>query len=86
MSNLVCTEWIRHKDKTAKYRRFVMLGDGRALLGVPNIEVLVIWKITCEMMGEHIKPGCSTPKQCRYPIAIDGKQTKLNRSRQLIFI
>ena len=41
-----------HKDKSAKCRFFVLPEDGPALLGVPNIEMLSILRITCDVIGE----------------------------------
>ena len=45
----MCTVILRHKDKIAKCRLFVVPGDGPALLGIPDIELLGIVKITCEV-------------------------------------
>ena len=59
-----------HKGKTARYRFFVVPGDGPALQGMLDIELLVILKIMCEVVGgqqedrkfysQRIKPT-STP-------------------------
>ena len=51
----VCTVKSRHKDKTAKYRFFVVPGDGSVLLGMPDIELLDIHKIMCEVIGDTHK-------------------------------
>ena len=44
---------LRHKDKAARCRIFVVTGDGPALLGMPDIELLVILKITCEVIEDQ---------------------------------
>ena len=51
----VCTLRLRHKDKTAKCRFFTEPGDGPVLLGIPDIKVLDILKIMCELMGDPHK-------------------------------
>ena len=48
----VCTVNLRHKDKCAKCRFFVIPGDGPALLGMPDIELLNILRVSCEVISE----------------------------------
>ena len=48
----MCTVRLRYKDKNAKCRFFVVPGDGPALLGMPDIELLHILKIMCDMIGD----------------------------------
>ena len=42
---MLCRVRLRHEDKIARYRFFVVPGDGPALLGIPDIELLDILKI-----------------------------------------
>ena len=42
---------LRQNDKVSKYRFFVVPGDGPALLGMPDTEVLGILKIICEIIN-----------------------------------
>ena len=61
---------LRHKDKTAECLFFAMPGDGSALLGMPDIEVLDILKITCEVMGDLYKSrmfDCQMIQPCNSP-------------------
>ena len=46
----VCTVKLRYKDKITRYRFFVVPGDGPALLGMPEIELLGILKIMCDVI------------------------------------
>ena len=46
----MCAVKLRHKDKVATYRFFVVPGDRPVLLGMPDIEVLGILKIMCEVV------------------------------------
>ena len=46
---------MRHKDKIDKFSVFVVPGDGPALLGMPDIEVLDLLKIMYEVMGDPNK-------------------------------
>ena len=43
---------LRHKDKSVKCRFFVVPGDGPALLGMPDIALLSILGITCDIISE----------------------------------
>ena len=61
-----------------------MTGNDPSLPGMSDIEVLDILKIMGEGMDTHIKAECSTPKQCRHPMALAAKQTKSNRSRWIV--
>ena len=45
----VSTVRLRHKDKNAKCRFFVMSADNPALLEMPDIELLNILKKMCEV-------------------------------------
>ena len=47
----VCTVWLSQNDIDAKCRFFVVPGDKLALLGMPDIELLNILKVTHEVMG-----------------------------------
>ena len=46
----VCSVKLRHKDKVARCRFFVVPGDGPVLLGMPETELLGIPKIACELV------------------------------------
>ena len=53
ISNIgMCTVGLRHKDKNAKCRFFVLPEDGSALLGMTDIKLLNIPKIMCEVIGD----------------------------------
>ena len=43
---------IRYKDKCTKCKFFVVLCDGPALLGMPDIELLGMLKIMCEVVED----------------------------------
>ena len=43
---------LRHKDKVVRCRFFVVLGIGPALLGMPDIELLVLLKIMYEVLNQ----------------------------------
>ena len=43
---------LRHKDKSAQCGFFVAPVDGQALLGMSDIELLNILRITCEVISE----------------------------------
>ena len=40
---------LKHNDKIVRCTFFVVPGDGQALLGMPDIELLDILKIMCEV-------------------------------------
>ena len=44
---------LRHKDKVVRCRFFVVLGDGSVLLEMPDIELLGILKITCDVVEDQ---------------------------------
>ena len=46
----VCTVRLSHKEKTVRYIFLVVPGDSPALLGMPDIELLGILKIICEVV------------------------------------
>ena len=46
----MCTVKFRHKDKLATCRFFVVTGDGQALLWMPDIKLLVILNIMCDVV------------------------------------
>ena len=48
---VMCTGGLRHTDKGIRFRSFVVPGDSPALLGMPDIELLSLLKIICEVMG-----------------------------------
>ena len=51
----VCTVQLRHKEKIARCRIFVVPGDSPALLGMPDIELLVGLKIMCYVVeGQQV--------------------------------
>ena len=43
---------LKHKDKNVKYRFFAVPGDGTPLLGMPDIKLLSILRLTCDVIGE----------------------------------
>ena len=43
----VCTVRLRHKDKDAKCKFFVVSGDGPALLGMLDIKLVDMHQIMC---------------------------------------
>ena len=45
---------VRHKYKIVRSRFFVMPGDGQALLGMPDIELLGILKINVKYSHAHL--------------------------------
>ena len=47
----MCTVKLRHKNKSAQCRFFVVPGDGPALIGMPDIELLSVLRITCNVIG-----------------------------------
>ena len=46
-----CSVRIRHNNKCAKCRFFIVPGDGPALLRMPDIELLGIIRVMCERIG-----------------------------------
>ena len=46
----LCTVKLRHRVNTARFRFFVVSGDGPALLGMPEIELLDILKTMCTVV------------------------------------
>ena len=46
----ICTFKLRHKGNVVKCKFFVFSGDGPALLGMVDVEVLGILRITCEVI------------------------------------
>ena len=48
----ICTFKLRHIDKGSKCQYFVVPGDSTALLGIPDIKVLSILRITQDTIGE----------------------------------
>ena len=48
----MCTVKLRHKDKCFKCTFFVVPGDGLALLGMSDIDLQSILRITCDIIGE----------------------------------
>ena len=65
----MCLARLRHKDNIARCRLFVVPGDGPALLampallGMPDNELVVILKITHEVVRDQQHTGKLTPKQ-----------------------
>ena len=43
---------LRHKDKSAKYRFFIVPEDGLAVLGMPDTELLSIQRVACKVISE----------------------------------
>ena len=66
---VLCTVRVRQEDQTTRSRFFVVLGDSQALLGMPDIELLGILKITCDVVegqqtgrkfySQTVKPSCT---------------------------
>ena len=48
----MCTVNYDPKDKCIKYRFFVIPGNGPTLIGIPDIDLLRILRITCDLIGE----------------------------------
>ena len=44
---------LRHKNKVARYRFFVVPGDSPALLGMPNLELLGILKVMSNVVDDQ---------------------------------
>ena len=79
----MCTVRLRHKDKIAKCRFFVVPGDGPALLGMPDIELLDILKIMCKVMVAPEVGRNFDFKQCRHPRALlQSKQSPMDHGRK----
>ena len=76
----VCTVRLRHNDNNAKCRFFVVLGDGPALLGVPDIEMLNILKTTCEMIGDPHESRKFNLQTIEVP---NGTSCRANKSLQI---
>ena len=57
----MCSVKLRHKDKDARCRLFVVAGDGPLFLGMPDIELLDILKIMCNVKGTNMHTGNLTP-------------------------
>ena len=74
----VCTVGLRHKGKIDRCRFFVVAEDSPVLLGMPDIEFLVILKIMCEVVGDQKQ------KEYNHPVALTAKQTQASRSRQVM--
>ena len=53
IGNLMCRVRLRHKDKTAQCRFFVVPADGTTLLGMSDTESLDIVKIVCGHWETH---------------------------------
>ena len=51
----IYTVRLRHRDKSIKCRFFVVAGDGLALLGMPNIDLLSILRIACDVRSKPHK-------------------------------
>ena len=47
-----CKVKIRHNDKCVKWRSFVVPGDGQALLGMPDMELLSIIRVLYETVDK----------------------------------
>ena len=76
----MCTVRLRHKNKFARCRFFVVPGDDPAFLRMPDIELLSILKITCEIMGDQPadrKFDLQTIEPC------NGSICKTNTSQQI---
>ena len=48
----IYTVKLRHKDKSMKCRFFLVYGEGPALLGMPDIKLLNILSIMCEVISK----------------------------------
>ena len=49
----VCSVKIRHYNKVARCRLFIVPGDGRVLLGMPGMELLGILMIMHDVTEDH---------------------------------
>ena len=79
----VCTVQSRHRDRTVKCTFFVVARDGSALVRMPDIELLHILKITCELMEGPHKTRMFNSQTMQAEAA---RQTKPKRSRQIMSI
>ena len=48
----MCTVKVRYKDKSTKYRFFVVPGYSPTPIGIPDIELLNILRITCDVRSK----------------------------------
>ena len=71
----MCTVKARHKDNYVKCRLFVVQVNGPALLQMPEIELLSILRIVCDIIGCPLTEGSSTHKQ-RHLVDQTAEQTK----------
>ena len=51
----MCTLKLKHKDKSAKCGFFVVPGDGPALLGMPDVELLNTLRTKCEVISDSLE-------------------------------
>ena len=76
----ICTVRLRHKDKIARIRFFVAPGDGQALLGMPDIELLNILQIT----GKEVRDQQADKKFDSRPMqSSNGSSCKANKGQQI---
>ena len=81
---VVCTERLRHKGKNCQIEILLVPQDSPFLLGMQDIKLLDILKVLCEMMEDPDESRKLNLRQCRHPAALAAKQTKCNRSREII--
>ena len=70
---------LRHKDKIAKCRLFLVPGDAPVLQGMPDIELLDILKIICEVMRDQHKSRMLDSQKIQ---ASSGPSFKTNKVQQ----
>ena len=82
----MCIVRVRHKEKTAKCRFFVVPGDVLVLLGMPDIEVLDMLKIMSKVMGDPDKSRMFDYQKMQASYSSSCKAKILNRSRQIVWM
>ena len=60
--------------------------DNSALLGIPDIKLLDILKIKCEVVGDQQADRKFNSQIYNHPVALPAKQTQACRSRQIMQI
>ena len=74
---------LRHKNKIAKYR-FVVPGEGPALLGITDITLLDVLKIACEVVGQQQQSRNLDSQIMQASCILGAKQTKPGKLRQIM--
>ena len=75
----MCTVRLRYKNKNAKCRFCVVPGEGPALIGMPDIKLLNILKIICEVIDDRHE---SKKINFQTVEASNGPTCRINRAQQ----